>query len=325
MIVNMKRTNANLLCLFLLSHTIVHGVTAQVAALNDDIVKRVIPVLCVYAAQAQQALKDLSEANERGEKYTALLENISAGKADPLSWLKTQSRFVFVPPSATYERKFSQAVSTYLSIPVAVYSFGLPVPEELLKATRTNEGALELMTSGRDPLASPAGQKLKALNERIATFYRTKKFSEPNADSPFQNSMFSPDSSLLAIFSMINLYPGFDGGEKIGDGPILMLQPNSHSGVGSEASTTEDKVGVALNRAGLSQEHYDEYVGALTMAKSDMENPSALELDSSGEKNAETDKIIAEMKAFYALRKKNVEVYRRYTQQVKPLLEALGL
>jgi hypothetical protein len=180
------------------------------------------------------------------------------------------------------------------------------------------------MTSGRDPLASPAGQKLKALNDRVVAFYLAKKFSEPNADSPFQISMMSSDITLQAIFSMINLYPGFDGGEKIGDGPILVLQPSGQSHGGPDASPAKDQVGIALKRAGLSQAQYDEYMGAIIMAKSDAANPSALELQSSGETNAETAKIVAEMKDFYALRKKNVEAYRRHAQQLDPLLEALG-
>ncbi len=60
------------------------------------------------------------------------------------------------------------------------------------------------------------------------------------------------------------------------------------------------------------------------MAKSDAANPSSLEFQSSGDTNAETAKIIAELKTFYAIRKKNMEVYRRHAQQLGPLLEAIG-
>ncbi len=229
------RTHSIVFGMFLLCTCIPPGATAQVAVLSDDIVNQVITALRVDAAQAQQGNKEWRESIAQGDKYLALMENMRAGRADPLSWLKTQSRFVLAPPSAMYQRRFSQAISAFLVVPVAVYSFGLPAPDELVKAMRTNEGARELMTSGRDPLASPAGQKLKALNDRVVAFYLTSKFSEPNAGIPFQISMMSPDGTMLAIFSMCNSFPGFDGGEEIGDGPILLLQPSSHSDGGPEA------------------------------------------------------------------------------------------
>jgi hypothetical protein len=320
-----ERTHSMFFWMFLICTCVPAAATAQVAALNDDIVSRVLPALRVDAAQAQQGMKDVRESAERGEQYLALVENMRTGKADPLSWLKTQSRFVLAPPSAVYQRRFSQAISAFLVIPVAVYSFGLPAPDELVRAMRTNEGARELMTSGRDPLASPAGLKLKALNDRVTAFYLANKFSEPNAGGIFfQCSMVSPDSTMLAVFSMSNTFPGLDGAEEFGDGPLLLLQPNSQSDGAPAASLAPDQLGMALKRAGLSQVLYDEYLSALILAKSDSANPAALELQTSGDTNAETATIIAEMKAFYAIRRKNMDVYRRQAQQVGPLLEAIG-
>jgi hypothetical protein len=311
--------------MFLLCTCVPAAATGQVAALSDDIVSRVVPVLRIDAAQAQQGIKEVRESAGRGEKYLALVEDMRAGKADPLSWLKAQSRFALAPPSAVYQRRFSQAISGYLILPVAAYSFGLPAPDELVRAMRTNEGARELMTSGRDPLASPAGQKLKALNDRVTAFYLANKFSEPNAGGIFfQFWMMSPDSTMLAVFGMSNTFPGLDGAEEFGDGPLLLLQPNSESDGAPAASPAPDPLGMALKRAGLSQAQYDEYLSALILAKSDSANPSALELQPSGDTNAEMAKIIAEMKAFYAIRKKNMEVYRRQAQQLAPLLEAIG-
>jgi len=319
-----ERTHSMVFCVFLLCTCVPAAATAQVAALSDDIVSRVAPVLRIDAAQAQQGIKEVRESAERGEKYLALVEDMRAGKADPLPWLKTQSRFTLAPPSAVYQRRFSQAISGYLVLPVAVYSFGLSAPDELVKAMRTSEGAVELMTSGRDPLASPAGQKLKALNDRVTAFYLANKFSEPNASNFFQFSMMSPDSTMLAVFSMSNTFPGLDGAEEVGDGPLLLLQPNSQSDGSPAAAPAPDQLGMALKRAGLSQAQYDEYLSALVLAKSDSANPSALEPPSGGETNAEMAKIIAEMKALYAIRKKNMDVYRRHAQELGPLLEAMG-
>jgi hypothetical protein len=81
--------------------------------------------------------------------------------------------------------------------------------------------------------------------------------------------------------------------------------------------------------AGMSEEEYGEYVGALAMARNDAVDPSAVDpanmrLDYEGPVDPETAKALDEMKAFYEIRRQNAVIYKKYAAVVDPLLAAMG-
>jgi hypothetical protein len=302
--------------------------------LTDDIVARMLPVIRAQAAEVEGGLAAMEEGMARMDEHTQLLEDIKAGKVDPLEWLKAQSKYVIAPPSAKYEQQLSRwASSSYLMDPVALFSFGIDAPEPVRNGTRNGEKGASFVLSGQDLSGVPGGKEFQAVVDGVPEFYHSKKFKDDPVQQFFMYTSNSPDSSVGVFLHYVNMFAGMPASEGVPDGPLLWLSHSSAkisaeaiSESDAEAAKAASSVEEALASAGMTREAYQEYMGALVMAKSDAADPSVLDipLDTHG-LTADQAEAVKGMREFYAIRKSNLKVYRKVAAEVAPLLEKMGM
>jgi hypothetical protein len=323
-----------LICLAAAGALALAGTLADVLPrLTEDIVTRMLPVMRAEAEQIDAAQAGLQEFTAALDEHAKTIEDIGAGKIDPLAWLKSKSKCLIVPGSAEYKPKLSRWVSSsYFFNPVALFSFGIEAPERIRKASRSGEEGGSLLLSGQDIYKLPGGQKLKAVEDEVTRFYRANKFVKSPVQHFFTLTMESPDSSVVVLLEYTNMFAGSEASEGVPDGPTLWLwlsaegmSPEDVSRPRDDSVQASGNLDAALARAGMTYDFYQSYLGALSMAKSDAADPSALEMTvDSSSLPAEQAEVIKDMQDFYAIRRSNLKVYRQVADKVDSLLTLLG-
>ena len=316
-----------------------------VPKLTDADVQRLIPVMKAQAAEMQAGLKEAEQQHEQMQTMFKEMEqcitDLEAGKLDPLAYLKQRSKYVTAPPSAVYKPKLSRLVSLNLyGIPTAIFSYGIE-SETARNLASGGEVTFEQFLKFGDIYKGPAGKKIKAAEEEFMSFYTSKGFTklQGNITYPGYNCT-SPDGSAWAEFVFFNTYTGAEyvaeNVETIPSGPILEIHLSEFWSPGEKPQPmekTESPVPTgkeqALRKAGMSEEKYGEYVGALGMARNDAADPSRIDtasigLDYEGPMDPEMKKTLEEMKTFYEIRRQNSLVYKRHAAALDPLLTAMG-
>ena len=309
-----------------------------VKRLTDADVKRMIPVMKAEAAQTQATLnqvgQELEQAKKRGEEHEQRIKDLEAGKLDPLAYLKQKSKYTHVPPSVVYKPKLSRLESLWAyGDPIAVFSYGINSEAARNLALGGEAAAVQYVNFG-DIYKGPDGQKIKAAEDEFKSFYTAKGFTNLHFTKIPGWECVSPDGGAAAWFVFYNKYSGAKDVESIPDGPILLFGLIDSFSTDEQPLPKDRSVPMskeqALRRAGMSEEEYGEYVGALIMARNDAADPSAVDpantgLDFEGPVDPETAKALEEMKVFFELRRQNALIYKRYAAVVDPLLAAMGL
>jgi hypothetical protein len=294
-----------------------------------------IPVMKAEIVQRQEALNLTEQYVKSQEEYLQLLEDIEAGKIDPLAHMKPHSKYILAPPSAVYKPKLSRWESVHeTASPAAVFSYGIEASEALRTFARGGEAAaIQLVTWG-DIYEGPNGKKIKAVYDEFVSFYTAKGFANFISEAFVDCSCVSPDGGTTAFFFHLNVLAKPKNVEAIPDGPILILAPRLSSSADEQAQPQRSPAlmskETALRLAGMSEEEYGEYAGALMMARNDAADPSAidpstLELGVEGAPvDPEMAKTLKEMKVFYEIRRHNVLMYKKYAAVLDPLFAANG-
>ena len=312
----------------------------RVPRLTHDLVRRIIPVMKAEIGQNQAAWNQLrpqlEQAMKRGEEQEQLIKGLEAGKIDPLVYLKQQSKHITAPASAAYKPKLSRRASlNAYGNPIAVFSYGIESSDALGNLLGGGEAAAKQLVTFGDIYKGANGKKIKAAEDEFMSFYKAKGFS--NAKRAGFNGWHcaSPDGGTVAFFWFYNRYAGLENVESVPGGPILELSRETGSSSADEQplqmeSRAPMSKGTALRQAGMSEEEYGEYVGALMMARNDAADPSGidpstLELGVEGASaDPEKAKTLKEMKAFYDLRRQNVLIYEKHAAVLDPLFSAMG-
>ena len=311
-----------------------------VQRLTDADVKAIIPVMKAEAAQTQAALNQMERQLEQAAKMTEEAEqrykDFETGKIDPLVYLKQKSKYTLAPPTAVYKPKLSRALSLYYyGDPTAFFSYGIDSEAARNLALGGEATATQYVNFG-DIYKGPNGQKIKAAEEEFKSFYTAKGFTNLHFTKIPGWECVSPDGGTVAWFVFFNLYAGIKDVETIPDGPILLFGLADYWSPGerprpieSPESRIPSSKETALRLAGMSEEEYGEYVGALMMARNDDADPSAIDpsnlgLDFEGPVDPETAKALEEMRVFYELRRQNMLIYKKYAAVLDPLLAAMG-
>jgi hypothetical protein len=301
--------------------------------LTEDVVVRMLPVMRAQVGEAEAGMAALQEALARSQERAQLLEDIDAGKVDPLNWLKSRSDYFVAPPSAQYKPELSRwASASYFSDPVAMFSFGVEAPEKIRKAAIDGETGLSVVLSGEAIYDLPGGKQLKAAEDEVRRFYPTNKFTLDPLQHFLMVTYTSPDTSVFVLFEYTNMFAEVPASRGVPNGPILMLSLSSARISPEDVAEPRDSsavaasgFGAALAQAGMTEESYGLYLGALVMAKNDALDPSVLEVDlSTSGLPPEEAKTVKDLLEMYAIRRGNLKIYRRVAPQVGPLLEALG-
>jgi hypothetical protein len=313
-----------------------------VPELTDADVKRIIPIMKAEAAETQAALNQMGQQLEQVEKMTEEAEqrikDFEAGKIDALAYLKQRSKYIIVPPSASYKPKLSRAVSLSLyGNPIAIFSYGID-SEAAGNLARGGEAAAVQLVNFEDIYKGPAGQKIMAAEEEFKSFFAAKSFTDFYFTKVPGWECVSPDGGAAAWFVFYNLYAQAGGKdvETIPDGPILEIGLTNYWSPGEPPppiESTESPVPTgkktALRLAGMSEEEYEECLGALDLARNDAADPSAIDpanmgLDYEGPVDPEMAATLEEMRVFYELRRQNTLVYKKHAAVLDPLFAAMG-
>jgi hypothetical protein len=300
--------------------------------LTDNLVQKMIPVLRLQVAQSQAALGQLDQRINQVNQFFNLIEDMKTGKIDPLTWMKGKSKFVIVPPDVVYKPKLSCWTTSYLNDPTAVFSFGVEAPDEVRKAARNGAEMTKLLYSGSglDFSKMPGGKKIADLAEETTNFYLNNKFSGPKSKIFLDLLFSSPDQSVSVMFYYVNFYAVQQPGETMADGPMIMLGINTQANEDIPEESTKQRIPeqnlkTALQKAGMTEEEYNAYLGSLVLARTDAMNPDALEIAVDfAQLPAEEVKTIKEMQNFNEIRKANILIYNRFAHILEPLLVALG-
>lgn len=312
----------------------------MVPKLTDADVRRILPVMMAEAAEAQKASRETADTLENLQRIyrerEKRLKDFDSGKIDPLAYLKQHAKHIAAPPSAVYQPKLSRVATLWTyGDPIAVFSYGID-SEEVRNLSRGGEEAARQYANFGDVYKEPAGQKIKAVEEEFKSFYAARGFTDLEFTEVPGWSCISPDRGANVWFVFLNLFAGAKDAETIPDGPILLIGLTEYFSPGEKPQPVEKPESAptmgmdqALRQAGMSEEQYREYVGALVTARNDAADPSAIDpkntgLDFHGPMDPEMKKTIQEMKAIYEIRRQNSLLYNKHRTVLDPILTSLG-
>jgi hypothetical protein len=315
---------------------LVLGVAAAVTSgqelrqLKESDIRKLIPVLRAEAAAmgAAQATFEREEAAR------------SSFSGDPLEFLRSRAK-LDLPEGARYVAGCSRAASVQtVGGPIAIFTFGRNI-DCYERAWRDWKRTAKPGPDGNYPPEPKISQDCYIEHEQTQEFLkgvqaelekRGFKFGYPGTiDEPW---LFSADG----IFQIrLHLYNIYDRANRLDDHPLLGIESEQAreaalaacSGMPSGpiliVSASErffekeplDTLDIALQKAGLSKEEYNELKMALFMARMDTKPEwwEAAEAAAAGDPAAQRD---------LSTRRHNLNLYRMFAAQLDPLLDALS-
>lgn len=335
----------------------------MVAKLTDAEIRTILPILKNEVTGLDNLVKGME--TDRNLNYQ-LFRDIQSGKTDPLDWLKKHSKHILVPPEAKYEPACSRAVSlgpAQLSstqeleevkpgaVPTAIFTFGKDlswVNKQLLGENITMESYERFLQNVYD--ADDKGyEEIKSILSRTIAFYTKNGFQasyESSFDGPSSTTaifyhpedegyvsgnvyhidfkLFQPD--YLEIGKMCHQHPAGPSIE-IRAEPKLLEKLFSSSG---DNNVTDANTKNSLKKAGISEDRYAMVKISLLNARTDSENPDAIEVPSfdftpTTAEEKEMAKAFAALKEDALARKSNVTIYNKFKAELDPILDILQL
>ncbi len=289
---------------------------------ETDLVK-LIPALRSLAAQIRLSRDEPAGPKppaETGAIRFRLIEDINAGKIDPLDWLIANSAQTAYPSIAEYSASCSRLASELAMRPCAVFGFGMEANE--LGAAKINgdiEEERRLVARGYD--RSDFQERVNAVIEGLRLYYRDLEYGEFYRDSSFAWSAQSPDSLFTVTIMEANIYTAWEN-TSLPSGPILELSWNEMQETASGPGVRADDLPALLAKAKMSQDEFLDVITALVTARRDAREPSRLKFDeTSAPDSAEDLEAFEELRRIIHARMENARLYRRYARTLDPLMD----
>jgi hypothetical protein len=298
--------------------------------LTDAMVKRAIPVLKAQANELKQARDDLLRAQRKPKK----------GIEDPLGWLKQHSRYVLVPEGAVYSASCSRAVSSqgFNPLPSAVFTLGKEMDcclKHLLAGSlKIDFRSLGDLCINLSPECRKDRDQADKRMKELQAFYRKKGFNDKYGGLG-QLFHAPPDESLLVEVMNINVYhrsyfghpytgldeQGIEACSNIPSGILIQITGDEQTPI----SETKNSVEETLKKSGMTTEEYERIMIAVGQAQIDSRDPSVFEVTTTFESStAEERKGFAEYMKQLTARKRNAELYRKYSGELDPILQSIS-
>lgn len=313
--------------------------------LTDADVARWLPRL---RAEAAAFTKTVHEARASSEKMLtamnareALRADLISGRVDISEWLRTNVPETFIPQGAVYCAKCSQETTAEGGPLTAIFTFQKESQSRdlLRRAASGDEGARDELYArrGDEEQGKRSGKEKRAsdFTAEIASQYRSRGYvaCEGPPLSILTTCLRSPGKNVSVMISEVNYYcgllprPAAPSCVALPTGPMLqisfegdLLHPSAPLDAGQGAATQAS--GEAAAEAKPDPEH-ERVRDALLLARTDAENPSAIEVEIPPDSPPEVKAELAKISALYAARRANVLVYKRHKSVLATLLEAL--
>lgn len=290
----------------------------DVITLTQAQVNRVLPVLKAEITQLKspgsEQSGELSKASSESNWFSlAAVE----GRVEPLSWLKQRSKYIVVPPGATYHAQCSREVSRS-GLVQAVFTFGV--------VAGGLSGRLDQGVKPEAALASGARMmdaKGEALLKSTRAFYAARQIHYAGNVAAFTHGFLTPDKSLMITFMELNPYR-----EKacagLPNGPIIDIHlPTAREAAaeGHEEPAPEGGYERALARAALNESEYLNIIVNLEDAQ---------KLDSDSSQLDATDEFLSSLgdseetrriRRNNSIRRKNLALYRANKAELDSMLK----
>jgi hypothetical protein len=323
--------------------------------LTENEVRAVIPILKAEITGYGQ-FEDAQKADYLARKK--LMEEIKSGKVDPLDWLKQHSKYVIIPPEVIYEPGVSRAFSIRgwdlpddpevpdraFVHPIAIFTFGKELPamnKHLLGKTITNE-SFNAFTQNPWNGDDPSFQEIWNIMKKMDSFYSRNGFSVTNSEDGFSLILHPHDtedeitgSVDPIIFDIYNpLYQDLVKNSRshpMGPSIAIMatykLMDRVFKPIDIKLGTDNSKVKENLQKAGITEDRYGELKGALLMAREGSRGPEeeepTLDFTPSTPEEKELAKEVEKMREEVRIKRKNIELYKKYKEELDPILEVL--
>jgi len=328
---------------------------AMIAKLTESELSAVLPIMKAEAAGITKSVDAYaSQTEQRGQLFL----DIKSGKTDPLDWLKQNAKQIIVPPGAKYLPECSRAVSIRISdllmkdnpdsklsaVPTAIFTFGKELPsinKDLLEEKISFEDYYKFIENPYDA-TDPVVDKLRLFIKETESFYRKNGFSVQYSDFVPPGTLFGfshPDneeliSGNLNIFDWTLLDPSYPDAFKQCRsyvlGPVIEISalPKLLNNSIVTDNSINNRLRENLNKAGISDDRYALIIVSLIQARTDSENPDAIEVPDfdfvpTTPEEKETAKIIEQLKADALARKSNVPVYNKFKAELDPILDLM--
>jgi hypothetical protein len=342
--------------LLLMQTTIKAQETAMVAKLTESELSVVLPILKAEVAGITKSVGAFaSEMNAAQQLYL----DIKSGKTDPLVWLKQHSKHIIVPPEAKYDPACSRAVSLGGTIyegsevplgadPTAIFTLGKElrsVNKQILGETITQESFERFWTS-TNTLNDQDYVDIKTILDRSIGFYKkngfvsnyetledgpsrtTAMFYHPEEEEYISGNIYHVDLELYNPWYPENIKQC----RQLPVGPTIKIKAeyklmDKLFSSPDYYKSTDENTKNSLRKAGITEDRYALIKGSLCKARTDSENPDAIEVPDfefvpTTEEEKETSKIFAQMKEDALARKSNIPIYIKFKAELDPILES---
>ena len=332
---------------------------AMVAKLTESELSAVLPILKAEVAGTTKAIDAFASEMDRKRQ---LYIDIKSGKTDPLDWLKQHSKHILVPPEAKYETACSRAVSlggiiydqgpdeTPLGVlPTAIFTLGKEirsVNKQILGETITQE-SFERFWANTNNLNDKDYADIKTILDRAIGFYKKNgfvsnyvtledgpssteaMFYHPEEEGYISGNIYHVD---LALYNP-NYPENVKQCRQHPVGPTIEIKAeykliDKLFSSPDFATSTDENTKNSLRKAGITEDRYALIKGSLKQARTDSENPDAIEVPDfdftpTTAEEKETAKIIAQMKADALARRSNVPLYIKFKTELDPILDKM--
>lgn len=291
----------------------------DLVALTQTQVSRVLPVLKAEISSLKSSADE--PGNEKAARATSSNAFVLAaveGKVEPLSWLNQRSKYVVVPPGATYHAQCSREVSRS-GLVQAVFTFGVAAG-----------GLSGRLAQGVKPeVALAAGTRMMdakgdALLKSTREFYAARQVRYVGNVEAFTHGFVTPDKSVAIAFLELNPYRK-DACAALPNGPILDIHmptvPDETTKGISKAGPAEGGYERSLKRAGLSEPEYLNIVLSLQDAQNLDSDPAQLDATDEFTASLGDSEETRQIRRNNGIRRKNLAVYRANKAELGALLK----
>jgi hypothetical protein len=295
--------------------------------LNEQDLQRLVPVLEADAVVAAQRARETTESTAaervRAEARERAVGEVSSG-ADPLEWLSTHSRLAASPSTAVYAPGCSRAVTSAWRVPTAVLSFGVPAPSGWLALWQQRDPGAVTAPPPRSDRAREAARpaaSAESVAQRARRFYSDRQFEYEEERAPFEWRFLAPDHLVSATVMGVAALGQVEACRTLATGPAVVLRAEGEM-FGKGAPPASKQAGRALaaarEKAGLSEAEYLNLKLQLLNARADASAPPPTKVPQAGAIGDERQKELA-------IRRENVEFYRRHAALLDRLLAPLSV
>lgn len=337
---------------------------AMVVKLTESELSAALPILKAEVSGITKAFNAYSsEWVSKGQLFL----DIKSGKTDPLDWLKQHSKHIMVPPEAKYEPACSRAVSlggdTPLgrrnddprpeecpqgTQPTAIFTLGKElrsVNKQILGDPVTEESFARFWGS-TNILTDQDYADIKIILDRVIGFYKKNGFISgyvtlEDGPSSTEARFYHPEDEGYISGNIEHLDLRFyhpDRPENIKQcrqlpaGPRIEIKAedkliNKLFSSPDLSKSQDENTKNSLRKAGISEERYTMIKSSLCQARTDSENPDAIEVPEfdfvpTTEEEKAMAKTFAQMKEDALARKNNALIYLKFKSEIDPILDS---